>query len=46
MKKKLINEVIGMIEVIEESPELFHDGIDEEIISLLKAIVIYLKKEK
>lgn len=42
MKKKLINEIIGMIEVIEESPELFHDGIDEEIISLLRKVVNYL----
>ena len=47
MKKKLINETVGMIEVIEECPELFHDGIDEEIISLLKEIVNYLiAKEK
>jgi len=45
MKNKLINETIGMIEVIEESPELFHDGIDEEIIDLLKKIINYLIKK-
>lgn len=40
-KKKMISYIQEMIEVILESPELFHDGIDEEIIDLLE----YLKKE-
>lgn len=35
---KLIKEIINMIQVIKESPELFHDGIDEEIIELLERI--------
>lgn len=43
MKKKIIKDIINMIQVIEENPELFHDGIDEEIVSLLKDIIEEMK---
>lgn len=46
MKAKTMLEINRMIQVIEESPELFHDGIDEEIIDLLKKIIKYLRSEK
>ena len=35
---KLLKKINNMIQVIEENPELFHDGIDEEIVDLLKEI--------
>ena len=37
----MIKEIDNMISVIISSPELFHDGIDEEIVELL----IRIKKE-
>lgn len=39
----LLDEVRNTITVIDENPELFHDGIDEELITLLKRIERYLR---
>ena len=39
------NEIDDMIILIKENPELFHDGIDLDIINLLVKIKKYLKKE-
>jgi len=49
IKIKKENILIGIddyIKVIEESPELFHDGIDIEILDLLKTIKKYLLEER
>lgn len=42
----MIKEIENMITVIINSPELFHDGIDEEIVSLLVQIKKYIKGDK
>ena len=42
----MIKKINNMILIIKESPELFHDGIDEEIIDLLNEIKKYLESEK
>lgn len=42
----MIKEIENMIAVIISSPELFHDGIDEEIVSLLVKIEKYIKEKK
>lgn len=41
----MIDAIDLMIKNIEVSPELFSDGIDEEILELLKDIKKYIKKE-
>ena len=41
----MIKKISDMILTINSCPELFHDGIDEEIVDLLKSIIIYLEKE-
>lgn len=40
----MIEEIEAMIKNIMLSPELFHDGIDEEILDLLLKIKKYLEK--
>lgn len=46
MKNKILNEIDNIIALIYDSPELFHDGIDEEIIDLLKKIRKYIESEE
>ena len=46
LKDKLISELENMIKVIITSPELFHDGIDEEILSLLLQVKRYIKENE
>jgi len=45
MKNKILKDIEDMIKVIEECPELFHDGIDEEIVCLLKQVGVYIIKK-
>ena len=40
---KVLNEINNMLEVIKTSPELFHDGIDEEIMQVLKYAKKYIQ---
>ena len=42
----MLQEIKDMIQVIQDCPELFHDGIDVEIIDLLKRIEKYIKIKK
>lgn len=43
-KKDILNYISAYIETIKISPELFHDGIDEEILDLLYAVKKYIMK--
>lgn len=43
-KKELLDYIKSYIETIEISPELFHDGIDEEIIDVLKEAKKYIEE--
>ena len=42
----MIKEIDNMISLIISSPELFHDGIDEEIVSLLVQLKKYIKEKE
>ncbi len=46
MKNKILNEIDNIIALIYDSPELFHDGIDNDIVTLLKRIRRYIEKEE
>ncbi len=46
MKNNLINEICNYKILIMESPELFSDGMDDEIINLLNKILKYLEREE
>lgn len=46
MKKEIIDSIDNIVALIYDSPELFHDGIDDDIIVLLKEIRKYIEKEK
>lgn len=46
MKNKLIDEIYNYKVLIMESPELFSDGMDDEIINLLNKILKYLEREE
>lgn len=46
MKNKILNEIDNTIALIYDSPELFHDGIDNDIVTLLKRIRRYIEKEE
>ena len=43
-KKELIEYIQSYIDVIKISPELFHDGIDKEILDLLIEVKKYIKE--
>ena len=43
-KNELLKYINAYIETIKISPELFHDGIDEEILDLLNEIKKYIMK--
>lgn len=43
-KKELLEYINSYIETIKISPELFHDGIDEEILDLLYTVKKYIAK--
>lgn len=44
-KQGVLKEIANMIAVIAQSPELFHDGIDEEIMELLLQTKTFIEKE-
>jgi hypothetical protein len=44
--KKIINDIDNILALIYDSPELFHDGIDEDIIDLLLKIKKYIESEE
>lgn len=43
-KKEILDYINSYIETIKISPELFHDGIDEEILDLLNEVKKYIMK--
>ena len=43
-KRELLSYINDYIKTIEISPELFHDGIDEEIIEVLKEAKKYIEE--
>ena len=43
---KLLEQVVDYIEIVNDNPELFHDGIDKEISSLLMKVHEYMIKQK
>lgn len=45
-KDNLLKEIQNYISIILTSPELFHDGIDEELAGLLIQIKKYIESEK
>lgn len=45
MKNKILKDIKNMIQVIDDNEELFHDGIDEELIDLLVEIKEYLESK-
>ncbi len=46
MKNNLINEICNYKILIMESPEMFHDGVDDELIKLFDRIIEYLEREE
>lgn len=46
MKKKILSDINNILALIYDSPELFHDGIDEDIIDLLVEIRKYIESER
>ena len=43
-KEKILQYIQCYIDTIKISPELFHDGIDEEILDLLNEVKKYIKE--
>lgn len=43
-KEDLLKYIQSYIDVIKISPELFHDGIDDELLDLLKEVKKYIMK--
>lgn len=43
-KDRVIKDLTNMIAVVEISPELFNDGIDEEIIAVLDEALKFIEK--
>lgn len=41
-REEIIQEINNMLVVVADSPELFHDGIDEELLELLADIKKYI----
>lgn len=40
----MIKKIDNWIDIIKDNPELFHDGIDEDLIKLLNDIKKYIEK--
>ena len=45
-KERIIKDINNMKQVIQENPELFHDGIDLELLDLLNDIKKYIEEKK
>ena len=43
-KKEILDYISSYIEIIKISPELFHDGIDDELLDLLLEVKKYIMK--
>lgn len=46
MKEKILDNIDNCIALIVDNPELFHDGIDDDIITMLKQIRKNIESEE